>query len=132
MSICGACLSIADDYGDNSGTITCQLEAGHDGLHRETFSRNDCGEVTITWEKDERTKCSWCGELGMNHAVCEWARCMVSICGKCRKKSEVEGVPLPRGAHGFRWRDGLYCPDHIVFARKLAADSPRPFEGDGQ
>ena len=46
---CNAHLYIADDYGDNHGTMRCQLKKGHLGLHQEIFDRG-----TVTWEKDER------------------------------------------------------------------------------
>jgi len=50
---CNARLRIADDYGDNCATMRCQLEPGHDGLHREIFQRPD-GPVTVTWHGDAR------------------------------------------------------------------------------
>jgi hypothetical protein len=50
---CNARLYLADDYGDNSCTIRCRLEPGHEGPHRESFQRG--GEpVNITWVVDER------------------------------------------------------------------------------
>lgn len=72
---CGAILSIADDHGDNSATIRCQLEPGHDGPHSEKFERDDCGKVGITWEKDERVACPVCGKLvdsRMELLMCEY------------------------------------------------------------
>ena len=33
---CQSLLVFADDYGDNSCTMHCELEAGHEELHRET------------------------------------------------------------------------------------------------
>lgn len=50
---CNAHLYIADDWGDNTATIRCQLEKGHSGLHRESFRRE--GKVIIEWEVDERS-----------------------------------------------------------------------------
>lgn len=53
--ICTARLYIADDWGDNSATIRCQLQDGHEGLHREKFFRGplQSAVVVITWERDE-------------------------------------------------------------------------------
>ena len=51
---CNARLAIGDDYGDNSCTLRCGLNLGHEGLHREEFEMNG-GKVVVTWEKaDER------------------------------------------------------------------------------
>lgn len=50
---CNAELHIADDFGDNSATIKCQLEEGHSGPHLEAFMRNG-KSVTINFECDER------------------------------------------------------------------------------
>ena len=50
---CNAVLSLADDYGDNSCTIKCQLPEGHEGPHKEEFQRKD-KPVIITYEVDER------------------------------------------------------------------------------
>ena len=64
---CNARLFIADNYGDNSATIRCQLAPNHDGLHREVFDREG-GAVTITWVADERTKCDHgCGQWDHDH-----------------------------------------------------------------
>ena len=51
MPNCLAKLFIADDYGDNTSTMRCQLWEGHEGPHLESFVRD--GKITITWEKDE-------------------------------------------------------------------------------
>ena len=62
---CNARLSIADDAGDNSGTMRCQLEPGHDGPHKEVYNRSivsyDCepmseasSEVVVTWHGCDR------------------------------------------------------------------------------
>jgi len=56
---CNAILEIADDYGDNSATIRCQLEPEHEGPHKEVFQR-DGMPVVITWHGDERKVCSKC------------------------------------------------------------------------
>ncbi len=67
---CNARLSIADDAGDGSGTMRCQLETGHEGSHREVYNRlivsyddepmSEAGaEVVVTWygcEREERQK----------------------------------------------------------------------------
>ena len=64
---CNACLFIADNYGDNSATIRCQLPLNHEGQHREDFKRHG-GPVTITWTVDERTRCDHgCGQWRHNH-----------------------------------------------------------------
>ena len=51
---CNAHLYIADDYGDNHATMRCSLEEGHDGPHREEFSRGGDEPVTVEWHVDER------------------------------------------------------------------------------
>lgn len=62
---CNAHLHLADDYGDGTCTIRCQLSPGHEGLHREVC-RN--GTVTITWETDAREKCDHgCGRWEHEH-----------------------------------------------------------------
>ena len=53
---CNARLYLGDDYGDNSTTMRCQLPEGHDGVHQETFSRDDT-PVVITWHIDESYHC---------------------------------------------------------------------------
>jgi hypothetical protein len=64
---CNARLYIADNYGDNSATIRCQLAPDHEGLHREQFDR-DGGQVTITWVADERRRCDHgCGQWERDH-----------------------------------------------------------------
>jgi hypothetical protein len=49
---CNARLYLIDDYGDNQCTIQCELNKGHEGIHRETFYRGG-KPVNITWEIDE-------------------------------------------------------------------------------
>jgi len=39
---CNAVLSIGDDYGDNSATMKCQLDPGHEGRHEEVWNDGDC------------------------------------------------------------------------------------------
>lgn len=64
---CNARLFIADNYGDNSATIRCQLPLDHEDLHREEFERRG-GKVTITWEVDERQRCDHgCGQWKHAH-----------------------------------------------------------------
>lgn len=64
---CNARLFIADNYGDNSASIRCQLARGHDDLHREQFERSG-GTVTITWVADERERCDHgCGQWDHDH-----------------------------------------------------------------
>jgi hypothetical protein len=59
---CKARLHIADDFGDNSATIRCQLAEGHEGLHREEFQHtvyskdyknHKINSVVVTWSEDE-------------------------------------------------------------------------------
>lgn len=70
-SACNARLFIADNYGDNSSTMRCQLAPNHDGPHKEQFEReNDDGNnvVVITWTKDERKRCDHgCGQWDHAH-----------------------------------------------------------------
>jgi hypothetical protein len=57
-TVCGAQLSIGDNYGDNEATMICQLPLGHAGWHQESF-RND--KAVLRWEEDERRiPCSDC------------------------------------------------------------------------
>lgn len=64
---CNAHLYIADDYGDNSGTMRCQLSEGHELPHREEFERDE-KPVVITWFVDERRKCDHeCGQWRHDH-----------------------------------------------------------------
>ncbi len=136
MSVCGAILSIADDYGDNSGTITCKLEEGHEGLHQEKFARGDCGTVVITWEKDGRSKCSWCGALAKDYATCHHIDpetdscldCCLPVCCDCQEKATVDDVPCEYSGQPKAWWTGVYCPSHIEDARKSAAERPKPKE----
>jgi hypothetical protein len=50
---CNAELHIADDRGDNHATMRCDMPAGHEGPHRESFMRRGT-PVLVTWECDER------------------------------------------------------------------------------
>jgi len=51
--VCGAALSIGDDYGDNSCTFHCQLPIGHEGMHKEEFGVEQ-HKCIMQWEgKDE-------------------------------------------------------------------------------
>lgn len=50
---CDAHLYIADKHGDNEADMCCQLELGHDGEHKEVFTRYD-HPVTVTWTVDEK------------------------------------------------------------------------------
>lgn len=57
MAQCNAELHIGDDYGDNHATMHCELEAGHDGKHRETFFTDATAgprNAVVEWEGDER------------------------------------------------------------------------------
>lgn len=65
---CNARLFIADDYGDGTATMRCQLALGHDGVHREDFERKGDTVVTVTWVTDERKKCDHgCGQWEHDH-----------------------------------------------------------------
>jgi hypothetical protein len=70
---CNARLFIADNYGDNSSTMRCQLAPGHDGPHKEQFEResdNGNNVVVITWTKDERARCDHgCGQWNHDHEL---------------------------------------------------------------
>ena len=60
---CGARLFVADDYGDNSATLRCGLEPGHEGLHMEKYDAGDedsPNKVSITWAKDQSRICPEC------------------------------------------------------------------------
>jgi hypothetical protein len=46
-------MTIADDMGDSSATVRCQLSKGHKGLHQEQYSDSTNGTVTITFEKGD-------------------------------------------------------------------------------
>lgn len=64
---CNARLFIADNYGDGTASIRCQLAPGHEGLHREQFERRG-HLVTITWAVDERERCDHgCGQWKHAH-----------------------------------------------------------------
>jgi hypothetical protein len=64
---CNARLFIADNYGDGTASIRCQLAPGHEGLHQEQFERRG-HTVTITWAIDERERCSHgCGQWEHAH-----------------------------------------------------------------
>jgi len=49
---CNARLKISDDYGDNSATMLCRLDPGHEGPHREEFQRGG-KPVVVTWFCDD-------------------------------------------------------------------------------
>jgi hypothetical protein len=55
--ICGAHLYIADDHGDNEGTLVCRLLPDHAGRHLCEFrrkSKDQVNHVQITFDHDER------------------------------------------------------------------------------
>jgi hypothetical protein len=52
---CNARLFIGDNSGDNHATFRCQLDPGHDGLHREEYDDHSGGRVTVTWEKSHQS-----------------------------------------------------------------------------
>jgi hypothetical protein len=96
-SACNARLFIADNYGDSSSTIRCQLTLSHDGLHREQFEREG-GTVTITWVADERKRCDHgCGQWDHAHT----------------HRYDDNAIPCPRDAEDHEFSDCAFClPDH--------------------
>ena len=54
MPKCSSTLVLADDYGDNSCTLHCQLEEGHAGLCTETGDLNG-QRYTIVWERPDES-----------------------------------------------------------------------------
>ena len=52
---CKAELHLSDDPGDNRTTFVCELNEGHKGSHRESFSAQG-RPVVISFEVDHRTK----------------------------------------------------------------------------
>jgi hypothetical protein len=88
---CNVRLFIADDYGDGSATICCQLAPDHEGLHKEQFERAG-GMVTITWVSDERRRC--------DHGCGQW------------QHAHDDSVACPRDADDHEYSDCAYChPD---------------------
>lgn len=49
---CNAVLSIGDDYGDNSATMKCQLDPGHDGPHVEDWESGKY-KCHLEWKEDD-------------------------------------------------------------------------------
>ena len=47
---CNARLEIGDDYGDNTATIRCSQEPGHEGRHRETFMHDEGKQAIVEWD----------------------------------------------------------------------------------
>ncbi len=48
---CNVRLEIGDDYGDNSATMRCQRESGHEGRHREEYEHDGAGKkVIVEWD----------------------------------------------------------------------------------
>ena len=91
---CNACLFIADNYGDGSATMRCQLALNHDGVHKEEFERAG-GTVTVTWVADERKKC--------NHGCGQWEH---------DHDRHSETVKCPKDADDHEWSDCAFChPD---------------------
>ena len=88
---CNAHLYIADDYGDGSATIRCQLPEGHDGLHVEKFERRG-GDVKIEWEIDERPHCSLCGasDRPLEYVVDDASDEIFDVCDRCIIGSDYE------------------------------------------
>ena len=55
--LCGAVLTISDDWGDNDRTIFCQGSPSHEGDHHCVLSGR--GVIQITWDMDERPIFAW-------------------------------------------------------------------------
>lgn len=92
-SECNARLFIADNYGDGTATIRCQLAPGHEGLHQEQFERNG-HMVTITWAIDERERCDHaCGQWDHDH----------------RGRYDEDAIQCPRDADDHEYSDCAYC-----------------------
>lgn len=51
--LCKAELHIADDHSDNHATMICELQKGHKGSHRETWTTEGKPAV-VTFEVDHR------------------------------------------------------------------------------
>jgi len=108
---CNACLFIADNYGDNSATIRCQLAPNHEGLHREQFEREG-GAVTITWAVDERKKCDHgCGRWRHDH------------------HRDDESIACPKDADDHEFSDCAYC--HPGEEAKTCAACSKPYYYEG-
>ena len=91
---CNACLFIADNYGDGSATMRCQLAPGHEGVHKEEFDREG-GTVTVTWVADERKRCSHgCGQWEHDHES---------------HSEDGESLRCPKDADDHEWSDCAFC-----------------------
>lgn len=51
---CNILLKIGDDYGDNECTMRCQEPNSHRGLHQEQYKSQGNGQVTVTWEHEDK------------------------------------------------------------------------------
>ena len=60
---CKAILKLADDFGDNECTITCDLEEGHEGKHEGRFWESSSTESAHTGEA-RNVSISWDGDSG--------------------------------------------------------------------
>jgi len=101
--LCGAILSIADDHGDNTATMSCQLPEGHGCRHRNEYSSHSGGNVTVEWEKDERVNCGVCGKLRKDYVRCMHKGCDKLLCEECAEVQLSDGV----------WYDKLRCKEHM-------------------
>jgi hypothetical protein len=108
MTICKATLSIADDHGDNSATIHCQLEEGHIGPHTEKFFRNADQAVEITWLRDESNDDR-----------------MFAYCNNCKKNKEIKWDSF-RCKEGEETFDVEYAYDSDPYEKPI---TPCPFCG---
>lgn len=64
---CNARLFVGDNFGDNHATFRCSLAPQHVGPHCEVHNSREAGVVTVTWEKDERSRCNHCGQWEHDH-----------------------------------------------------------------
>jgi hypothetical protein len=104
---CNARLFIADNYGDGSATIRCQLAPNHEGLHKEEFEREG-GLVTITWVADERQKCDHgCGQWRHDH------------------DRNSETVKCPKDADDHEFSDCTFC--HPGKEAKTCEECDKPY-----
>ena len=141
-SKCGATLEIADNFGDNFGTIICDYdEPGHPLPHRHEFWRNGT-PVVITFECDERyDPCQDCDTPTLKHVygfddeeevranVGRLQRCKICYaytCETCTPKHQCScdgcqnlfsGADLRRPADAGEHSLDYYCPTCIAEGR---------------
>lgn len=87
---CGATLVMGDDFGDNSCTMHCGLDAGHTGDHKEIGSLYGDNPYRVTWEKDMRHTCSACKKLAehVEHCYADVPEHYEEFCADCMTQGE--------------------------------------------